>query len=240
MVRPGYILLLCLLYVGAAFAQNERAGGFAAEATYKWKLPRAWVISAGPGLEARPYFGSEDPEASAPATLRNFDLNAAVVRRWLEHWRFGSAVRLRSRYPFGGGDEDGERARELRTWLYAEFITDSRYFRWAHRFRTEQRFRGDAGEPLAPTYRHRYRVGFEHALAGQTVDPEEWFMTASAEVLVSTDGFAERPTAIDVRPSVTVGKGRFEFGLEFRGEHTVPAADSRESHALLGILQVSL
>ncbi len=236
MVRPLFILLVCVGWSAAAFAQNERAAGLTVEAIHKWKLPRAWSISVGPGLEARPYFASTDPEAAAPSTLRNLDLNAAVVRRWLERWRFGSAVRLRSRYPL----DAEERARELRTWLYAEFITDSRYVRWAHRFRTEQRFRGDAGEPLEATYRHRYRVGLEHALAGQTVDPEEWFFTASAEVLISTAGFAERPTSIDFRPTVTFGKGNYEFGLEYRDERRLRAESQRASRVLLGVLQLSL
>ncbi len=234
--RLGWLLLLsCGLLVQSAFAQNEWAVGTAMEANYKFDLPRAWRIVIGPGTEIRPYFKSTEADAVAPPTLRNLDFNAAVTRRWLERWRFGTAIRLRSRYPFSD-----EAAREVRTWWFAERISDAGYTRFIHRFRTEQRFVGDVGEPLQVGYRHRYRLGFERALAGQNVDFGEYFLTGSAEVMVSTAGFAARPKSIDLRPSLLVGRKDLSIGLEYRYEHRVGDAMKQIQQTLLLAVQYSL
>lgn len=226
-------LSMCLAHT--AQAQNEAAVGAAFEAGYKFKFRRGWAMGVGPAAELRPYFQADDKTAVAPPTLRNLDLNVAVVRRWLEDWRFGSAVRLRTRYP--GSDEE---ARELRTWLYAERITDFNYFRWVHRFRTEQRFRGDRGEPLALTYRHRYRIGVERGLEGRRQSRGEWFFTATAEVLVSTAGFAERPNNIDLRPTFTVGRRDLEYGFEYRHSRDLGQDSKEVQRAYLLVMQWSL
>ncbi len=236
MVKQLLAAVLLPLFCGSALAQNDWAGGVAAEATKKWSLPRAWAVRIGPGLESRPLYAGGDDAVDAPPALRNLDLNASVDRRWLERWRFGSALRLRGRYL----TSEPEREAEIRTWFYAESFADVRYTHWSQRFRTEQRFRGSFGGPLELSYRHRYRIGFERALAGQTVDPEEWFFTASVELLLSTAGFAARPSDIDYRPSVTVGKGRYEFGLEYRSGRELDGEDPNASRVLLGVLQLSL
>ena len=213
---------------GAASAQDIWAAGTSLETGHTWKLPRSWRVSAGPAAELRPAYASEDPEAEAPPTVRNLDLNLGVARRWLERWRFGTALRARLRYP-----SSGEAAREWRTWAYAERFTDAGYVRWGHRFRTEQRFRGDAGEPLALTYRHRYRVGVERPLAGRSLDFGEWYFTASVELLLSAERFAARPTAVDVRPFVSLGRNDVELGLEYRRERDLDAAPERTERTLL-------
>lgn len=235
-VRQVIILVLVLLEITSASAQRENAAGFAVELTKKWKFPRAWAISVGPGFEYRPYFNGSQADISAPPTVRNLDINAAVERRWLEHWRFGSAVRLRSRYPL----DEMFRATEVRTWLYAERIIDVQYFRIAQRFRTEQRWRGEPGDPLELSLRHRYRIGFEHALAGRRVDPNEWFIILTCEVLVPTGSFAERPGSIDIRPLVNFGRGKLQLGVEYRHESDLYLENIRSARTLLGVVQYAL
>ena len=219
---------LALAGVDDALAQDKWAGGTSLETNYAWKLPRSWRVSVGPAAELRPFFGSEDREEDAPPTVRNLDLNVGVARRWLERWRFGTAVRARARYP-----SSEEAAREFRSWWYAERFTDAGYVRWGHRFRTEQRFRGDVGEPLALTYRHRYRVGIERPLAGRSLDFGEWYFTASVELLLSAERFAARPTAVDVRPFVSLGRNDVELGLEYRNERDLDAPANRTERTLL-------
>ena len=218
-----------LLSCAGALAQNTFAGGLALEAGHTFDLPRSWAVSVGPAVELRPLFSATDPELAAPPPIRNLDLNLAVSRRWLERWRFGTAVRLRGRYLL----DDAEAARELRTWAYAERITDAGQTRWAHRFRTEQRFRGDLGDPLRLTYRHRYRVGFARALAGLSLDRDEWYVTGSVELLASTDRLAARPTAVDLRPFVSFGRNDVEVGLEYRTERGVDVETDGTERALL-------
>ena len=225
-------LALTLACVAEALAQDKWAGGTSLETNYSWKLPRSWRVSVGPAAELRPFFSSEDGEEDAPPTVRNLDLNVGMARRWLERWRFGTAVRARARYP-----SSEEPAREFRSWLYAERFTDAGYVRWGHRFRTEQRFRGDLGEPLALTYRHRYRVGVERPLAGRSLDFGEWYFTASVELLLSAERFAGRPTAVDIRPFVSLGRNDVELGLEYRNERDLDApADRTERTLLLAII----
>ena len=224
------LALLCA--GGGAFAQNESAAGLAAEATYKWDLPRGWAVSVGPGLEWRPYHDASDAGAGAPPVLRNLDLNAAVMRRWLERWRFGSAVRVRARYAFSD-----EAARELRFWSFAERISDAGYVRWHHRLRTEQRLRGDVGHPLVVSYRHRYRVGFERALAGRAVDAGEWFVTGTVELLLASEALLAHRRSVDIRPAVAVGRNDLEFGLEYRHERGITERDRDTGRVLLATLQ---
>lgn len=226
-------LLLAAAAAAPALAQRERAAGVAAETSTSFDLPRAWDVVAGLGIEARPYFDGGEG-ADAPPTLRNLDINLALRRRWLERWRFGNAVRVRSRYP-----GSAEAARELRLWLYAERITDAGYVRWASRFRTEQRLRGAVGRPLTPSYRHRYRIAAERALAGEDVDPGEWYFTAGVELLLSTERPLGGATAVDVRPSAAVGRGDLEFGLEYRRERALARGErpgGAVEEALLGVL----
>ena len=223
------VLLLSTGTWGAAFAQNTFAGGFAIETEHTWKLPRSWRVSAGPATEVRPFYAEEvSSESGAPPTLRNLDLNLAVSRRWLERWRFGTALRARARYAFSE-----EAAREWRTWAYAERLTDAGYVRWGHRFRTEQRFRGERGEPLELTYRHRYRLGVERPLAGRSLDFGEFYFTASVELLVSAERFAARPTSVGVRPYLSFGRNDLELGLEYRSERSVDAESASTERALL-------
>lgn len=243
--RRGLALLTAWLSIasivtpGAAVAQDTWAGGFALETGYTWKLPRSWRISAGPATEIRPLYGERGGEsAAAPPVLRNLDLNLAVTRRWLERWRFGTAARARARYPFSE-----EAAREWRTWAFAERFSDAGYVRWGHRFRTEQRFRGEVGEGLELTYRHRYRLGLERPLAGRSLDFGEWYFAVSAELLVSAERFAARPTAVDARPYLALGRNDVELGIEYREEHAVRAAtdaDDSIGRALLLVLQYAL
>ena len=219
----------CLLPVGSLLAQNEWAAGTAAEATYGIDLKRAWDLQLGLGTELRPVFRSSDESLQAPPTLRNLDFNLALRRRWLERWRLGNALRIRSRYP---GSELA--AREVRQWFYAERITDAGYVRWSHRLRTEQRWRGETGEPLELSFRHRYRLAAERPLAGLVLDDGEWFFTVGVEVLLSSDKLLSRANSWDVRPTAAVGRGAWQWGLEYRRE-TALGESARES-ALLVVL----
>ena len=226
--RAGLATLALLLHAGAALAQDTWAAGTSLETGYTWKLPRSWRVSAGPAAELRPFNGGPGLGGEGRPTVRNLDLNVGVARRWLERWRFGTALRARARNPFGE-----EPAREWRTWAYAERFTDAGYVRWGHRFRTEQRFRSELGAPLALTYRHRYRLGVERPLAGRSLDFGEWYFTASVELLLSAERFAARPTAVDVRPFVSLGRNDVELGLEYRTERGVDAETPSTERALL-------
>ena len=218
--------------VAEATAQaTSRAGGSALEVSYAIKLPRGYRLAFGPALELRPYTSPAEPSA-----LRNADLNVAVVRRWLRLWRFGSALRLRRRYALS---EDP--ARELRTWLYAERRDVARYTPWALRLRTEQRWRGDVGEALRLSYRHRLRIGAEWALRGLTVDEGEWYAAATAELLVSTRGPLGEASSVDWRPYVGLGSGRAEYGLEVRTERALGTEGTGDrAVAALLVVQLSL
>ena len=224
---------LGLIGVGPLGAQTETAIGGALETAKTWDLPRAWSISAGPALEWRPYFASDEAEASAPPQLRNLDLNFAVQRRWFERWRFGTSLRLRSRYAFSD-----EAAWEVRPWFYATRTGDIRYVRTAQRLRSELRLRGDLGEALEPTWRHRYRFAVERAIAGVVADEGEWTVVASAELLLSTREAIAEATAWGLRPFLGAARGDYELGLEYRYEADTEAT-SRE-HVWLIVLEVGL
>ena len=214
-------------------AQTEFAGGGALEAAKTWDLPRAWRVSVGPALEWRPIYGDGAAEESAPPALRNLDLNVAVQRRWFERWRLGTSLRLRARYAFGD-----EAATELRPWLYATRTGDLRYVRTSQRLRTELRLRGDRGEALEPSWRHRYRFALERALRGVVADEGEWTVVASAEVLLSTASAVADPTSVGVRPVFGVARGRYELGVEYRYEREV--AGGEREHVWLALVEVGL
>ena len=218
--------------VGAQVA--ETAGGAAVETAKTWRLPRAWRVAVGPALEWRPYFASTDAEATAPPRLRNLDLNLGVERRWFERWRFGTSFRLRARNGFGDGA-----ARELRPWLYATRVGDLRYVRTAQRFRTELRLRGDNGEALGASYRHRYRFALERSLAGLVAEEGEWAFNASAELLLSTREVAGGAESVGLRPFAGVARGRYEVGVEYRYERELDDAATRD-HVWLAVLELSL
>lgn len=218
---------------GWMLGQTEFAGGAAVETAKTWDLPRAWRVSVGPALEWRPLYGHAAGEGGAPPALRNLDLNVAVQRRWFERWRLGSSLRARARYAFSD-----EAATEIRPWLYATRTGDLRYVRNSQRLRTELRLRGDRGEPLEPTWRHRYRFALERALSGVVADEGEWTVVASAEVLLSTDRALASPTSVGLRPVVGVARGRYELGVEYRYERELDA-DERE-HVWLALVEISL
>lgn len=161
----------------------------------------------------------------------------ALRRRWLEHWRFATALRLRRRYAFSD-----EAAREVRLWWAAERVADLRYVRWSHRLRTEQRWRGGRGDALALTFRHRYRVAFGTALTGLVVDEGEWFLTGNVELLLGTESALSSPTSVDLRPYLGFGRGDVQLGLEYRRERALGAdqeVGGRTAHTVLAVMQWS-
>ena len=235
------LLLLSLSLGSTVFAQVEWACGIAPEFRHSWRLQRAWRLSAGAALEARPLFSSQDPQTPAPPALRNIDLNFAVTRRWFALWHFGTGLRARSRYPGAGLNEDPkeDEAVELRSWFWAERRGAIRYTRWEQRWRVEQRWRGDIGDPLVLTHRWRYLVGMERALQGIVVDEGEWFLLASAELLLSSRGLVRDVSSLDLRPYLAVGRGNFEYGIEYRHEWDREDYRSRQQTLLL-VFQYSL
>ena len=233
--------LLAALLVVLGFGESLRLygqgtqAGTALELTKSWDLPRAWSVSVGPATELRPLY-AKDAEDAPPNALRNFDLNAGVERRWFERWSFGTGLRVRRRYALSD-----EPARELRSWWYATRTGAFRYVRTAQRFRTEQRWRSDVGEPLALSYRHRYQFGAERALSGVSVEPGEWAVLGSCEVLASAEQVARAFTSVDVRPYVGLARERFEVGVESRHERAVGAEATGDwAHVVLVVVQLGL
>ena len=236
------VLCLCLSAIG----QSEFAAGAGIDTESSWKLPRAWRVRAGVGLEWRPIFESST-DRPAPTDLRNLDLNLGVERRWFERWKFGTGLRARLRYPLAENDDPGgPAARELRVWWYATRTGDIRYLRTQQRFRLEQRFRGRREEPLALSHRLRYQFSFERPLQGLELDAGEWFFVGSAELLLSgtklsdLDPFGSaRDGSVDLRPYLGVGRGGLEIGLEYRREIDLDEAQNIEQ-AILLMLQFQL
>lgn len=225
----GLILSLSLI----ASAQTESAAGLAIDTKESWTLRRGWKLNAGGGIEWRPYFSSSET-LPMPTPLRNVDLNLGIERRWLEFWRFGTGIRLRTRYPFGGDASDSDpQAREFRSWWYATRSEAYGYTTFQQRFRVEQRFRSRTGESLELTHRFRYQLGVERALQGLELDPGEWYGVASFEVLASTDKFCRKPESIDFRPYLGAGKNKYELGLEYRHERSGASWDGLEQAFLL-------
>jgi hypothetical protein len=87
-------------------------------------------------------------------------------------------------------------------------------FRLGHRFAADQTFEPD--EPAE--YRFRYRIGFEAALSGQSVDPGEFYFKVNQEQL---NGFSDGDYDLELRLAPALGfeftdNNKLEAGLDNR------------------------
>lgn len=115
------------------------------------------------------YAAREDP-AFDPTFLRT-DITAAISHAFHPLWKAGGGVMLRL-------TPTGSAHRLLQQVSYLQRLPA---IRLGHRFRTDQTFAKDE----APEYRFRYRIASEFPLQGTVVDPREWYLVASIEVLYS-------------------------------------------------------
>jgi hypothetical protein len=84
----------------------------------------------------------------------------------------------------------------------------------AHRFSADQTFRTH----VDPTFRFRYRIGFEIPLSGRSLDPCEWSLKLTNEYLKIFQG---RSNDLEVRAQLLTGyltnqSNSVEIGLEYR------------------------
>ncbi len=85
---------------------------------------------------------------------------------------------------------------------------------FGHRFRTDQTF----ADNESPEFRARYRLSLEIPLNGLSIDPGEFYLVASEEVIY---GFWESRSSFENRINLLVGhyfrsKNKLQFGLDYR------------------------
>jgi len=120
---------------------------------------------------------------------RNIDLEAALSYDLSPNLNLAAGLQYRVSAP-----EEPPRGAEWRPWQQLTLISRPRKFRLRHRFRLEERFVDAPGKPDAfdLRFRLRYRFSADFPLQGERLDPSEFYLNLSTELLTTAsfdDGF---------------------------------------------------
>ncbi len=129
------------------------------------------------------------PENGRKTVWRNFDLEAALSYDLNPNLNLAAGLQYRVSAP-----EAPPRGAEWRPWQQLTLISRPRKFRLRHRFRLEERFVDAPGDPTAFNlrFRLRYRFSADFPLQGERLDPGEFYLNLSTELLTTAsfdDGF---------------------------------------------------
>ncbi len=152
-------------------------------------------------------------------SIQNLDNSSSI-----EHIEtaFSFAYNLTVRMKAGGGylyrlttpleNEQGYEHRLMQQAAFVSFIGDRRL---SHRFRTEQRFRSSSY-----VNRWRYRLSYDFPLEGERLDPGEWYMILSNELLSSfnSDNFEGENRINAGMGWLFNSKRKLEINLEYRAQ----------------------
>ena len=179
------------------------------------KLPRDWKLNFE--VESRQQFrGGTFGEASTAEgynyILTDNTLSASKKVGFTSTLAGGYMLRFR------------EGRRFHRTTQQITFTKSINGLRLAHRFSTDQTF----ATGVASEYRLRYRIGLEKPLAGESIDPGEWYINVNHEYLQAWQG-GTYDLEIRLVPSLgyeLTASNKVEIGLDYRINSFVTEAAS--------------
>lgn len=133
------------------------------------------------------------------------DIQLFVINKINPFWRL--SVGYQHRFLGGGG-------LVYRTIQQIAAVQQNTGYRLGHRFRTDQTF----SAPETPEFRFRYRLSAEVALEGQSVDPREFYLKFSEELIYSNQG---GKSGLENRLVAVLGHNfsrtfKLETGLDYR------------------------
>jgi hypothetical protein len=204
MIRKTPVILLFLFVSLALPAQERYRIGILPQVNLNLKLSDSWRLNARAETRqvvAEGWFG--DPFGfNYDNNLTDLSLQASRRMAGNQNLSFGYLIRLT-------GETPAHRAIQQYS-----VVSGHRTFRLGHRFAADQTFEQD--EPVE--YRFRYRIGFEKALSGQTVDPGEFYVKINQEQL---HGFSDGEYDLELRLSPAVGyeftdNNKLETGIDSR------------------------
>jgi hypothetical protein len=210
-------LLLCSLLCWYAFGKSQGSyqAGLLPAFNLNKKLPKQW--SANLKIESRQslaegIFGAND-QAEYEYLLTDFTLIAAK-KVGLKHTLAGGYT-LRWQ-----GDEFVHRS--IQQFFFIQNFPD---FRLAHRLSTDQTF--SPTDPVA--FRLRYRAAMEVALAGQSVDPREFYLKINHEYLglLQDQNFDLEVRLVPFLGYKFTDRNKLEVGLDYRVDSFIGGNGSR-------------
>lgn len=122
------------------------------------------------------------PENGREIIWRNLDLEAALSYDLTPDLNLAAGIQYRISAP-----EAPPRGAEWRPWQQLTLINRARKFRLRHRFRLEERFVDAPGNPTSfdLRFRLRYRFSADFPLQGERLDPGEFYLNLSNELLTT-------------------------------------------------------
>lgn len=204
MIKNTTFILILMFLVHVMQAQESYRLGVLPQINLNLKLSDSWRLNAraetrqvaSEGLFGEPFVFSYDNN------LTDVSLQASMRMAGNQTLSLGYLIRLT-------GETPAHRAIQQYS-----VVSGHQSFRLGHRFAADQTFEQD--EPVE--YRFRYRIGFEKALSGQTVDPGEFYFKINQEQL---HGFSGGDYDLELRLSPSVGyeftdNNKLETGIDSR------------------------
>lgn len=196
-------LIFILFTVRSITAQNLTAG-FLPNLTLSYKVSEQYKFVHK--LESR-FPSYNDDEEKFDFNFERFDFQNYVERK------VGLFSKISIGYQWRFRTENRYAHRSIQQFSWS---TGFDKFRIGHRIRSDQTF----SEDRKPEVRFRYRAGFQIPLQGQQLDPREYYLSLSDELVWS---YRSPDADLENRINAKVGfyindKNKIESGLEWRAE----------------------
>jgi hypothetical protein len=196
--RNFILFLLFFVFVFAGNAQSSYQTGLLPSVNLNKKLPRDWAVN----FKAESRQSIYDDELNIAYLLTDLSLSAAK--------KIGINSTIIAGYLLRAEKE------EIKHRAIQQLVFVRRYtgFRLSHRVATDQTFEKDDNTE----FRFRYRLSSEIPLAGQSLDPKEFFLKFSNEYLNIISG---SDYDLEIRGAAFLGyvfspSNKFELGIDYR------------------------
>jgi hypothetical protein len=198
------ITLIFIFMMSGNLLAQDLTSGFLPNLTLSYKISEQYKIVHK--LESR-FPSYNDDNQKFDVNFERFDFQNYVERKIGLFSKLSVGYQLR----FRTNNRYSHRTIQQFSW-----VTGTDKFRIGHRVRSDQTFSKDR----KPEVRFRYRTGFQIPLQGQQLDPEEYYLSLSDELVWS---YRSPNADLENRVVAKIGfyindKNKVESGIEWRAE----------------------